>query len=227
MNASSDSTPINFLPAWYAQRRAQARRRQRHLIVCGVMVLVMAWAWMGLRTQAEQVEMQKVALEQRATAVDAQSRHLAELQREHDALAERVRRYREASRPIDLHRINAVLAELTPSPIFLRGLSAELVARKKKSANPEPVDARSAGGEISTETRRIILIDLEGTAPSNVEIANYVGRLSATPLFQEVKMIHARQGEVGEAATRQFKITMEVPLDRRYRFVGEGADHAD
>lgn len=225
MSRAPEVNPINFLPGWYANRAASRRRRQRQLALGGVMILALAWAWLGMRSTAADVAQHRAALEQRELAAQAQAVQLAELQGQRQQLAEQAARYDRFARPVDLHRINDALSSLTPRSIFLRGLSSELVSRKPKSADRAVTVA--GGGAPEVEPERFLLIELEGTAPSNLQIANYVARLSSTPLFRNVQMIHAKQGEIGRAVTRQFKITMEVPLDRRYRFTDQGgADDA-
>lgn len=227
MSQLAQATSINFLPGWYAGRAVSQRRRRRMLILGGVMVLAMAWAWIGLRGTASDLALQRAALEQREVAAQAQARHLAELQAQRQALLERVERYEQVVRPIDLHHVNAVLSTLTPEAVFLRGLSSEVVARKRKLSRKEKAAAEASGEKPKSRTVRTLLIELDGTAPSNLEIANYVGRLSAASLFENVQMIQAHEGRVGESTTRQFKIAMEVPLDRRYRFVDrEGVGNA-
>lgn len=217
MNPPPQPPAINFLPDWYARRQSVQRRRQRVVALGGVMAIVMAWSWVGMRVTAGQVDAHLTRLEQRALAADAQAQRLAALEADREALAEEVDRHRRVARAIDIHHVNAAVGDLTPPAIFLHGLSIDDVARKRDVVGPD--------GEVRQEVDRSLRVEIEGAAPTNVEIANYVGRLSATPLFENVKMIHARQGEIGEASTRRFRITMEVPLDRRYRVRGQGGAH--
>jgi hypothetical protein len=48
-------------------------------------------------------------------------------------------------------------------------------------------------------------------------VADFVGRLSDYPLFSNVKMLYSRAVVAGELQAREFRIELEVPLDRDYR----------
>ncbi len=58
-----------------------------------------------------------------------------------------------------------------------------------------------------------------GLAPTDMEIADFVGRLSSYPLFTNVKMDYSRAVQVKELKAREFHVQFEVPLDRDYKLV--------
>jgi hypothetical protein len=60
-------------------------------------------------------------------------------------------------------------------------------------------------------------IQVEGRAPSNVEIADFVAALAESGLFGNVKMVQSRQIEQGRLLVREFRLTMRVPLDVDYQ----------
>jgi hypothetical protein len=68
---------------------------------------------------------------------------------------------------------------------------------------------------------------MTGLAPSDVEVADFVGRLSDSPLFTSVKMGYSRAAQAGKLRARQFSIDLEVPLDREYRPAGKEVADAD
>jgi len=68
----------------------------------------------------------------------------------------------------------------------------------------------SAGGKKMTrEVQRFQLI-LTGIAPSDVDIANFIGQLSASPLFEDVHMGYAKDVVLRGRTAREFQASCHV-----------------
>ena len=107
----------------------------------------------------------------------------------------------------------AILAELcrvTPPNLALASL--ELQAGEvlqtpdgggsaRRSARPA---VAGAGGRGSVPVRRVQLV-ITGLAPSDVDVANFIGQLSASCLFEDVNMGYARTVDFRGRMAREFR----------------------
>jgi Tfp pilus assembly protein PilN len=212
-----DYDHINFLPEWYISARRCRRSLQRQALLLLLMVAGMALLQMVTLSRRQDLSLYEQALAQQVSAVRGQLNEVADLQQTRTELAQQLHIYESLARPITFTQISNTLAALTPDAVFLTTLDAELQQLTRQRARPQ-TDPTTNKPKTESETYEVIQIEIEGVAPSNVEIANYVGQLAATNLFRNVKMIQSREGAIGTAVTRAFKLTMEVALDRAYRF---------
>jgi Tfp pilus assembly protein PilN len=208
---------INFVPEPYRRARRRRSQAQRVAILGVVMIGAMVTLYVLTDRQADGLADYSDTLKQQIAAAQGQLIEVSKLQKVRGELGRQARIYNELARPITFTVINSALAAATPESIVLSEYSAEIQslerARVRDASNPRNRDRPRT----VTEGYEVIAIELQGVAPSNVDIANYVGRLASTSVFRNVKMLHAKQGRIDDSIIRQFRITMEVPLDRDYR----------
>jgi len=216
MNPAILHHDVNFVPEWYVaqrQRRASLRRQ--------AMLMIVMLAGMGVlfgltRQKVVGLKQYHQSLTAQLNAAEFQLTEVAKLQQARASLSDQMKIYREIARPLTHGQMISTLAALTPESVFLSGVNGETRIEERRRVIP----AGGENGRDKTVIDRVetIFVDLEGVAPSNVEIANYIGRLAGSNLFRNVKMEFSRSGEIDDALTREFRISMEVPLDRPYIF---------
>lgn len=217
MSASRVYENVNFVPEWYVKqcrRRMQNHRMTMLLVVLvGGLCVMQAFTW----KRVSKLTYTRDALVEQVTEVNGKLTEVQKLQAARAELAEQVRLYNKYARPITYSQVASTLAAMTSDSVCL----AELVAETKKMKRTRvvtPAEQSATGVAVTkTEEYEVVVVEVSGTAPTNVEIANYVGRLNGTRLFRNVKMVYSREGEVGDSVTREFKITMDVRLDRDYQ----------
>lgn len=216
---------VNFLPDWYTrkQRLRLSKKRQAALL----MLMVAGMAVLTVQTWRERAELRSERNRVRDLLSEANNviLEVQKLTTQRGQLEREVEIHRELYQPINYSQVTGTLAALTPESITFRALevqtqqvtstrkmtAAELEAAKKAQAN-----RRGAVKDTVASTRSMIVIDLVGLAPSDVELANFIGQLASSKVFENVKMVFSKQGELEGRLTREFKIRMEIPLDRRY-----------
>ncbi len=217
---------VNFLPAWYI--RDHRRRVHRHRIATAVvMAVVVVVTMVGLGyNQRRHLQFYRDALQRQLDAAEGQYTEVVKLQEAHAELRRQVRIYHRLARPVSMGQVNAAIAALTPDPICLTKLDMKTSERSRRRVVADQVDAGGRPLQV-TDNVQVILIALEGVAPSDLQVANYVGRLAGCGLFGDVQMAHARQDRIDNAQTRQFRIHMTVPLDRDYRMIASAEEVRD
>ncbi len=224
---------INFLPDWYVQAERSRASRRRQIVLIAVMVAGMAFLWVITTHRKSQLSEYLAALEDQIATAEGQITEVMKLQNEKRSLARQVRIYRQIARPLNYSQISGTLAAYMPPEISLTELYAhtEVIEQTRPAGDLRSGPANATRGKRNntiTTSYPVVVVEVEGSAPSNVDIANFVGRLAGSGLFRNVKMIHSRQGENADIITRRFKVAMEVPLNVIYHPPGvEEVAHAD
>lgn len=216
---------VNFLPASYTRRQKLRSSKKRQAALAILMIAGMAI--LTVQTWRERAELQAHHDEQK-TALVTTKQTITEVEKLHNdkaELSELVAIHRELYQPINYSQVTGTLGSLTPASIVLRGVGVETqkITTTRKMSEAEYEAAKKAAGSrrgkvkntVAT-TRSVITVDLAGLAPSDVDVANFIGELAASNVFQNVKMVFSREGEWEGRVTREFRIKMEVPLDRLY-----------
>ena len=204
---------IDFLPRRIKDPRARRARRLRQsyvVVACGVLLAGVGYVRQGA---VSSVQAELVALQNRSQTVRSQLSLRTDLEEEWNELI----RKQEISEQFDT-RLSArdVLAELThrlPESMALTRLDIQADNVLLESTTPS---ATLAGGgrpvramPPATARQRITRIRLviTGLAPSDVEIANFVGQLASSPLFEDVHMGYTREVTFRGKTARQFQAT--------------------
>lgn len=204
---------VNFIPASYLQRQRNRRSgfRQAGLVVV-LAVLLSMWYAASSRSLGE---LRQLAESVERDVASAQSRvnEISRLREEEHALQRQARTRTELSPTINTVDVIGTIVQAIPPSLALRDL-------KLSSTRPTP-PAKVEGAASSTLSKPAqvepMKLTLVGLAPADVEVADFIGRLSASPIFTNVKMVYARPVQAEDLHAREFQIELEVPLDRDYQ----------
>ncbi len=201
---------INFLPERIRLQRARRRRmvRQGYVVLAFAAVLaVLGYMW---QVRIAQARSELSALERRQAGMDQESSVRRSLESQ---LADLLVKKR-----IDEHlgsRVNAldVLAELSkilPESMAMSSLNLEAVEFKVPVEPVEKDPARTAPGVIGLskareQTVKRVRLVITGLAPTDVDVANFIGQMSASPVFEDVNMGYAKTTVFSGRAGREFQ----------------------
>jgi len=228
-------TDVNFLPDWYVQAQSRKNSLQRSaglsivVIVCMVALLGQTW-----HTQSE-LRQYHEELQHRLASTRMQVTEATKLRAAKSELQQQLRVHRQLHKPINYSQILGTLTSLMPPTIALTeteiNTESVTVTRTLKPSDPRYAEARKKhrgkGEPTVSKTHQVISLQIEGVAPSDSDIANFIGALAASRLFENVKMIYSKKGTHGELITRNFRMRMQVPLNRAYRTARPSSEVAD
>lgn len=210
-------TEVNFIPASYLLRQQRRRSSARQAVL--VVVLAMLLAMWYTATSSSLAELHTLVENVERDAATAQARvneinHLRELERE---LRGEARTREELSAAISTVDVVGTIANAMPTSIALRNLDI-----MSERPTPPKVVKTTGGDEHAVslpaarpvEPMKIVLV---GLAPADVEVADFVGQLTKSPLFHNVKMVYSRPVQTQDVHAREFRIELEVPLDCEYQ----------
>ena len=209
---------INFLPQSFLQQQARQQRKYRHAVLVGLAALALC----GLFTvQQGQAHLLGRELSNRQREIDALRQRLGKLdeyQLQFDQLQHQLSVQREIIPPLTHTSILASLSKIMSTPLAVTDLSMRTGDRTSSS--------RRTGSAAEPQSPQVMKIDIIGLSPSDVEVANFVGQLTECSLFTNVKMHYSRSRTVGKFEAREFRLELDVRLDRDYRPIQEAEEVA-
>ncbi|MHC4717348.1 MAG: PilN domain-containing protein [Planctomycetota bacterium] len=202
---------VEFLPERIRQQRARRRRlvRQGYLLMACIMA-------MGLLTYVNSVRVARADGD--LTRLNDHSRNLARriemirpLERELAELLIKQRIELELGSRTDCTAVLAELCRIMPANMALVSLDLKSMDVRIRVPNAGAGSNRSArasvGGQAmpATRTVRRARLVITGLAPTNVDVANFIGQLSGSCVFEDVKMGYAKTAVVGNRTAREFQ----------------------
>jgi len=208
---------INFIPDSVIQARARRRLIVRSFVMLACLAAAMgAWFKTSRMYDPAPQDTYLASLETQIAAMLEQSQEIAARQKQHRERSEEVAVRERIAAPLPATFVIAAVVETLPPSIGLSSLS--LV---DTPVEPIAKHSREAATGSAPHPNRPLRVHIEGLAPDDVTIAKVLGRLDERPPFGNVELGYSRPLEGAELMARAFRITAEIPLDRRYIMTGQ------
>ncbi len=206
---------INFLPLRLIQsQRRQSRMFRELLVVGGVLLCCVVW-YGGQQGHNASLEHLVVAKQDELVAAQQRTVEVQRLTAQREDLQYQLQIQQRLTRPITHSTLLAVMTDLLPDSLAITELT--LVAQTPVS---QPRHQKGQGAKTSRKASppkpQLMHVQIEGVSPSDVDVANLVGGLSEHPIFSNVKMRYSRAVKLQHVQARQFRVEMDILLDRRY-----------
>jgi len=200
---------VEFLP----ERIRTARARRRRLVRQGYLLGACAAA-MGLLTYVNNVRIaradgEKSRLDERSRDLSRRIEMIAPLEHELAELMIKQRIESELGSRTDCTAVLAELCRIMPANMALVSLDLKSMDVRVKSADAGATNrsARASPGQPPAPARTVrrARLVLTGLAPTDVDVANFIGQLSGSCVFEDVKMGYAKTAVVGGRMAREFQ----------------------
>ena len=202
---------MEFLPDWYPKVRQ--RRRVLTLqawitltLVCGL-GLWMLLAQRNVLAQERQLE----RLDRELTTSETQLQRLEELLALQRQLGQQDQIFVKIGRPIESTHVITTHAEIMPPDMALLGLSLD--THEQSVTAPSGLAARAAAEKKKLDKDSKLNFRLHGVAPTDVDLAEFLAKLTAKPFFKSVELIYSHERQDSGRVMREFEVafTMELP----------------
>jgi Tfp pilus assembly protein PilN len=203
---------VDFLPERVIQQRARRRRLMRQgwlLLLCVALMAGLAFVRHG---RIRQARAERDVWTERSENARQQVELRKELEREQASLSLKKRIDDQLGTRISARDLLAELCRLLPTSMSLTSMEMEEVRfldDGSADAGGRSARARRAKGREATPARHLQVV-IQGLAPNDVDVANFIGRLSACPLFESVQMGYTRTQEFRGREAREFEATFFV-----------------
>lgn len=204
---------VNFLPQRIRSQRAKRGRRVRQ----AYLLLLCAAALVGLgyvrQHRVEAARADVALLKGSAEDLRQQAARRDVLQRQLQDLSIRKQVQEHLGSRVSAQVVLAELHRQMPPSLCLTSLELETmeVPLARKALTNVSVRATVAGGaERRPETAKRLRLTLTGLAPNDVDVANFIGQLSSSPLFEDVNMGYSRSVTYKGRMAREFRASCYV-----------------
>ncbi|MCX5649089.1 MAG: PilN domain-containing protein [Planctomycetota bacterium] len=214
---------MNFLPRDFTERRGRRRANLLCLGLAGVALLALAGVCALYVIRVFGASSLRAVVEQQYRKAGRQIEQLKKLEDRKAGLVRKVELSADLLERVPRSHILARLTNALPSDTSLQ----VLVMSSVEVEVPAPKPTTTKDGEASTAAskgsklkrpekirRREIQFRLDGLAVTDVQVAEYIARLAADPLFEEVNLKFSEEFPYEPGVTmRRFELTFRLSLE--------------
>ena len=201
---------VDFLPQRIKARRLRRRRLKAQaclLVLCAGLAAMLSYVRQGrIATARADVAM----IVDHAGDVRSQVGEAAKLETQLGQLRVVGRIEQDLGRRVNTLKLLAELERRMPPALALTNLKIETVVQ---TIPVRPVGlTHRAGKAVVAEDKKLrrVRLTLAGLAPSDVDVATFIGQLSAGPLFEDVNMGYTRSERLRGRTVRSFQASCYV-----------------
>ena len=207
---------INFVPDDYVQNTESSRTNVLYLVLFGVVMIALVGSFMTIKIRQRACGIKEKLVNSKMDKIQQAIKQFEELQTKR---GEMMRTALTTSGLIEPVPRSVVLASLTnnlPQGVSLISLG---VIQKEPVQNPKAAQtskyqakqAQKTDTDNSVAAQEKMLntnIDIEGMAPSDLEVAEYIKRLTDSSLLNNVALVESKEDKAKDGTTyRHFKLT--------------------
>lgn len=200
---------IDFLP-----ERIKEQRKGRRRLICQGYLMVLCVAGLGLMMYAFGLQVDKARnelsmLRDRSKAMDSQLALRDELNQQLAEVMIKGRIEEQLGRCVGTLDVMGELQRVMPESLALTHMTMEtvevpleLALDKRRNSSNKAVSRSGAGKKATVKRVRLVLT---GMAPTDVDVANFIGQLAGSRLFEDVSMDYAKNVTFRNREARKFQ----------------------
>jgi Tfp pilus assembly protein PilN len=207
---------INFVPEDYVQNNESRRTNVMYLLLFGVVMIALCVSFMTIKIRQRACVIKEKLVNTKMTKIQEAIEQFEELQTKRGEMMRTALTTSELLEPVPRSVLLASLTNNLPQGVSL--ISLGLVQKENKqslqagsTSKYKAKQAQKSGSGDSQASRERLLdthIDIEGMAPSDLQVAAYIERLSNSSLLNNVALVESKEHKVEEGtALRRFKLT--------------------
>jgi len=222
---------IDFVPNDYVQQRESSRANLMYLVLFGVLMGAIGVTFSILKMRQKAVARELASVNARMTKAGDQITQLEDLRSKSMAMMKTMVMTAELLEPVPRSVVLACLTNNLPGGVSLLDVKLEEKELKEPAAKPgttsqyqkaaanakpQPASAKaataakpasptaSAGADKRPPTETTV--EIEGIAPSDIEVAGYIARLGSAILMDNVALVQSKERVINDARFREFKL---------------------
>jgi len=210
---------INFVPDDYVRSKESRRTNMLYLVLLAVVMAGLGGVFLTIKVRQHALKVKDDLLNAKLAQAREAIEQFEELQSKRKAMMKTALTTAELLEPVPR---SILLAELTNN----LPTGASLVRVKFVQKEPRRVTAttptsnyqkgqapKSESAGASKEKFLETFIDIEGVAPSDLQVASYIEQLSNSALLQNVALVESKEHNIDEVTFRQFTLTAKLKKD--------------
>lgn len=215
---------INFVPDDYVQSNESRRANLMCLVLFSVVIAALGGSCVMIRIRQRACRAEEALVNAKMTRMHKSIAQFEQLQARRKEMMKTALTTAELIEPVPRSVLLASLTNNLPAGTSLVKLG--LVQKEPpKSSKSKPVaqtkyqaaqgKAGASEASQSAERRLETSMDIEGMAPSDLQVAAYIEQLGRSPLLANVALVESKETIVDDTTFRQFKLTAMLSQEIR------------
>jgi Tfp pilus assembly protein PilN len=204
---------INFVPDDYIQNNETRRTNLIYLVLLLAVMIALGGSFITIKIRQKACLAKEQLVNKRMAQTQETMKQLEELQVKRRAMMKTALTTAELIEPVPRSILLASLTNNLPPGVSLLKLNMTQKEPKTASRSSRTSKFQALQAEIKAVEKRIspeklleTNIDIEGMAPSDLQVAAYIERLSNSTLMDNVALVESKEFKVEENIFRQFKL---------------------
>jgi hypothetical protein len=207
---------INFVPDDYVQNTESSRTNLLYLVLFGVVMIALCGSFMTIKIRQRACGVKEKLVNTKMTKIQKAIKQFEELQAKRGEMMRTALTTSELIEPVPRSVLLASLTNNLPQGVSLitLGMVQKDSGRSPQAAQTSKYKAKQAQktgagkSQVSQEKLLETNIDIEGMAPSDLQVAEYIKRLSISNLLHNVALVESKEHKIEDGtAYRRFKLT--------------------
>ena len=206
---------IDFLPERIRNQRLRSKWFSRQVYLLAIFAGALALLALGRQNRISQAEAELLLLTGRSANVQRQLAMLSSLEGQQAELHLKKRINDHLGSRFNVMVVLAELERLMPNSMSLVNLHVETVDQTSQVTpatvrpGPRPLVVSSPQA-VSEQTVKRLRLVITGVAPTDVDVANFIGQMATSRLFEEVTMGYAKNVTYRGRVAREFQATSYI-----------------
>jgi len=215
---------INFVPDDYVQKKDSMRANTFYLVLFLIAMGALAGTFAVIKMRQRTTLREQINVSKRMDEAKKAIAQLEELQNKKKQMMQNVLLTAELVEPVPRSILLAALTNSLPPGASLKvvDISQQLpvgtttaASKASKYDAAKAKSAKPADAKVSPEKLLETQIAIEGIAPSDIEVAQYIARLTNSILFEKVALVQSKECTVDGDVLREFKLSAMLKSDIR------------
>jgi len=216
---------INFVPDDYIQSSESRRANLMCLILFSVVMAALGGSFVTIKIRQRACAAEESLVNARMVKMEESIKQFEDLQTKRQEMMRTALTTAELLEPVPRSVLLASLTNTLPPGVSLiklgltqkqdknRGPSEKTAAKPSKYQAAQGKSAAASDGKSSSEKGVAIQMDIEGIAPSDLQVAAYIEHLGNSVLLEDVALVESKEKKIEDTAFRQFKLTAMLSGD--------------
>ncbi len=204
---------INFVPDDYVQSSESQRMNLMYLILLAVVMTALGGMFVTIKIRQHVLGREVARIDAEMAKEEEDLKKLNELQAKQKEMMRTAITTAQLLEPVPKSVLLASLTNNLPAGVSLLRLYMVQKETKPAVAAPAAMNKYQAASAIggpkadSAEKPSETHIDISGIAPSDLQVADYIERLSNSSLLQNVALVESKEHKIEDTTFRQFKLS--------------------
>ena len=224
---------INFVPDDYVQSNESRRANLMCLVLFSVVMAALGGSFATIKIRQKACSAEESLVNAKMARMQEAIQKFEELQARRKEMMKTALTTAELLEPVPRSVVLASLTNNLPTGVSLVKLNViqqdpgKGTTRRRKTPNNKYQAAKGQSGaesdsKLSPEQRLETHMDIEGMAPSDLQVADYIERLGNSVLLDNIALVESVEKKIEDTAFRHFKLT--AMLARQVHLTKEDVD---